>query len=67
MPVPTFHPDLAAGRFIPRYSMGPRLTRLMRRGKPPLPPVPDDLVIREVVVPFDGCRARRVAAHLPAS
>ena len=43
-----FHPDLRAARYIPRYTMGPRLTRLMRSGELRLPPVPDDVIVEDV-------------------
>ena len=46
-----FHPDLKAARYIPRYTMGPRLTRLMRSGELRLPPVPDDIVVEDVTAP----------------
>jgi len=46
-----FHPDLQAARYIPRYTMGPRLTRLMRSGELRLPPVPDDVIVEDVAVP----------------
>ncbi|WP_159607512.1 alpha/beta hydrolase, partial [Agromyces humi] len=49
--MPVFHPDLAVGRFIPPFSFGPRLARMMRKGKPSIPPTPDDVVIEEVHVP----------------
>ena len=46
-----FHPDLQAARYIPRYTMGPRLTRLMRSGELDCPPVPDDVIVEDVAVP----------------
>ena len=46
-----FHPNLQAARYIPRYTMGPRLTRLMRSGELRLPPVPDDVIVEDVAVP----------------
>lgn len=47
----TFHPDLTAGRFIPKISYGPRSSRMMRRLKPrPIDPGPD-VTVQEVVVP----------------
>jgi acetyl esterase/lipase len=49
--MPVFHPDLAAGRFIPPFSFGPRLARMMRKGKPSVPRTPDDVLIEEVLVP----------------
>ena len=49
--MPVFHPDLAVGRFIPPFSFGPRLARMMRRGIPSVPPTPDDVVIEEVRAP----------------
>jgi acetyl esterase/lipase len=51
MPMPVFHPDLAVGRFIPPFSFGPRLARMMRKRTPSVPPAPDDVVIEEVRVP----------------
>ncbi|QAY72541.1 alpha/beta hydrolase [Agromyces protaetiae] len=51
MPKPSpFHPDLRAARFVPNYTMGPRMTRLMR-ATPPTGTAPDDVRIEEVVVP----------------
>ena len=46
-----FHPDLRAGRFIPKFSFGPRLTRLMAdRAPKPLDPAPG-VTAEELVVP----------------
>ena len=46
-----FHPDLRAGRFIPKFSFGPRLTRLMAdRGPKPLDPAPG-VTAEQLVVP----------------
>ena len=70
-----FHPDLRAARYIPRYTMGPRLTRLMRSGELRLPPVPDDILVEDVTVPGpEGApsvslriyRPRGLAAPAPA-
>lgn len=45
-----FHPDLAAARFIPRFSFSPRLVRTMR-GLSPRPAVaPPDVAIHELTV-----------------
>lgn len=46
-----FHPDLAAGRFIPKFSFGPRLSRLSRsiRARPAVPG--PDVTVEELVVP----------------
>jgi len=61
--VSAFHPDLKAARYIPRYTMGPRLTRLMRSGELRLPPVPDDIVVEDVTAPGrDG--ASRVSLRI---
>ncbi|MEJ3404603.1 alpha/beta hydrolase [Rathayibacter sp. YIM 133350] len=49
--MPTFHPDVAIARFIPQFSMGPRITRLMRRGRPRQQPAPEDIEIEDVRVP----------------
>lgn len=46
-----FHPDLAAARFIPRFTFGPRLTRLTNRTRVKVAPTPDDMVIEDVTVP----------------
>src|SRR5690349_1959799 len=46
-----FHPDLQAGRYIPRFSVGPRLTRLMNRMPIKAGPVPDDVVVEDLDVP----------------
>lgn len=46
-----FHPELAAGRFIPRVSLGPASARFIRSRAPrPVDPGPDVLV-REITVP----------------
>ena len=57
--MPVFHPDLAAARFIPKISYGPRLTRMMANGKVRNPPIPDDMLVDDVTVPnTDGLRVR---------
>ncbi len=59
-----FHPDLRAARYIPRYTMGPRLTRLMRSGELRLPPVPDDVIVEDVTVPGRDGEPSGIAADL---
>ncbi|MFC4943015.1 hypothetical protein [Pseudonocardia sp. GCM10023141] len=44
-----FHPDLKIGRFIPKFTMGPRLTRLLGNIKIRTPPPPPDILIEDVV------------------
>lgn len=48
MPESEFHPDLKLGRLIPKFSIGPRLTRFVqtRKVRPPTPP--DDMLIEDV-------------------
>ncbi|PVZ94951.1 alpha/beta hydrolase [Amnibacterium flavum] len=49
--MPTFHPDLRSGRFIPNFSWGPRTTKLVRSAElTPRDPGPD-VTVRELVVP----------------
>ncbi|KQO95796.1 alpha/beta hydrolase [Leifsonia sp. Leaf264] len=43
-----FHPDLALARYVPKFSFGPRLTRLMQKAKPRVPAAPDDVLIEDV-------------------
>jgi acetyl esterase/lipase len=45
-----FHPDLARARFIPKFTISPRLARRMQRSAVPAPPVHDDLAIEDVLV-----------------
>ena len=52
--MPTFHPDLAIGRFIPQFSFGPRIVQLMSRATIRVPAAPDDIEIRDVAVPASG-------------
>ncbi|CAN5546121.1 alpha/beta hydrolase [soil metagenome] len=46
-----FHPDLRVGRFIPRFSIGPRLTWLANRPSLPRGERPEDMLIEDVEVP----------------
>lgn len=46
-----FHPDLAVGRFIPRFSFGPRVVSVMSRVPQRTPPTPEDMLIDEITVP----------------
>lgn len=46
-----FHPDLTAGRWIPRISVGPRLAALATRSRPRGRAVPEDLLIEDILVP----------------
>ncbi len=47
----TFHPDLAIGRFIPPFSFGPRLARLVRRGSPRTRDPGPDVIVEILTVP----------------
>jgi acetyl esterase/lipase len=49
--VSAFHPDLALGRFIPKLSTGPRLTRRAQAARVRKPPTPDDMLIEDVTAP----------------
>lgn len=63
-----FHPDLALARWIPRFSFGPRLTRLMQKAKPRVPDAPDDVVIEDVTVPGpDGAGPVSLRVYGPRS
>jgi acetyl esterase/lipase len=46
-----FHPDLAIGRFIPKFSFSPTIVRLMSRIPQRTPATPEDMLIDEVMVP----------------
>ncbi|SHN13113.1 alpha/beta hydrolase [Cryptosporangium aurantiacum] len=46
-----FHPDLKAGRFIPRFSVGPRSVALINRIPMKSGPLPDDVAVQDVQVP----------------
>ncbi|MDN4639869.1 alpha/beta hydrolase [Agreia sp. PsM10] len=46
-----FHPDLAIGRFIPRFSFGPRVVSVMSRVPQRTPTTPEDMLIDEITVP----------------
>jgi acetyl esterase/lipase len=61
-----FHPDLAAARFIPRFSWGPRLVDLMSRAKPrPMDPG-HDVVLDDIEFPgIDGNPAVAVRLFRP--
>jgi len=64
--VPTFHPDLAAARFIPNLSVTPRVLRFMRTSRP-APAPPEDVRIEEVVVPgADGAPPTSARVYRPA-
>ena len=62
-----FHPDLAIARYVPKFSFGPRLARLMQKAKPRVPDAPDDVVIENVTVPGPGRRRAGVASGVPAA
>lgn len=70
-----FHPDLAAARFIPSISFGPRLAALARRGTPRVAQAPDDIIVEDLRVPgpegapeveLRSYRPRGAAAVTPA-
>jgi acetyl esterase/lipase len=64
--VPTFHPDLAAARFIPNLSVTPRVLRFMRTSRP-APAPPEDVRIEEVVVPgVEGAPPTSARVYRPA-
>lgn len=61
----SFHPDLAAARFIPNVSVGPRLLRVMR-ATPRTPLAPEDVRIGEVTIPgTDGAPATTARVYRP--
>lgn len=55
----TFHPDLRIGRFIPKVSFGPRITRVLQGRRPRTPEVPDDMRIEDVTAPGVSLRLYR--------
>ena len=63
--MPTFHPDLAVARFIPKYSMSPRMVRLMRRPAPRTTESPDGVRVRSVDVPGNGAAGASVRLYEP--
>ncbi|MHA7274840.1 alpha/beta hydrolase [Arthrobacter sp. TMT4-20] len=50
-PQPAFHPDLAAGRFIPPISVGPRLTKVMQKLPVKKTTAPDDILVEDIQIP----------------
>ena len=63
--MPTFHPDLAVARFIPKFSMSPRMVRLMRRPAPPTAVEPRGVRIRDVDVPGNGASGASMRLYEP--
>ncbi|MET1073683.1 MAG: alpha/beta hydrolase, partial [Umezawaea sp.] len=57
-----FHPELALARFIPKFSMGPRVARLAQRRKVRTPSTPDDMLIEDVTAPGVSVRVYRPKA-----
>ena len=49
--MPTFHPDLAVGRFLPPVTHGPRLLKLLSRIPVRGVEIPDDILVEDVSVP----------------
>ena len=60
--MPTFHPDLAMGRFIPKLSFGPRIARLLQNAKPRVPAAPHDMSIADVAAGSVSLRVYRPLA-----
>jgi acetyl esterase/lipase len=65
-----FHPDLQrAARWLPRFSFGPRLTRivqwLQRRRGVPAPPQRDDVAIRDVYTSAPDGHQLRIRLYSP--
>jgi acetyl esterase/lipase len=59
-----FHQDLGIARFIPQFSFGPRLVKLIGRRKASAPAVPDDMLIENVNAPArDGHPAVSVRTY----
>ena len=46
-----FHPDLTAGRWIPKFSFGPRLARLANKTRRSTADVPADLLVEDITIP----------------
>ena len=55
----SFHPDLKVGRFIPKLSFGPRITRALQRRTVRTPAAPDDMLIEDVTAPGVSLRVYR--------
>ncbi|MDN5929558.1 MAG: alpha/beta hydrolase [Pseudonocardia sp.] len=55
----SFHPDLTIGRFIPKLSFGPRITRVLQRRKVRTPTAPDDMLIENITAPGVSLRIYR--------
>jgi acetyl esterase/lipase len=65
--VSAFHPDLRLGRFIPRFSFGPRITRVLQGREPRRPAAPDDVLVEHVSAPGVSLRLYRPRSlHGPA-
>jgi acetyl esterase/lipase len=67
-----FHPELRrAARWLPRFSFGPRLTRLVqwlqRRRGVPAPPERDDLTIRDVFTAAPDGHRLRIRTFIPSA
>lgn len=60
-----FHPDLSVARFLPRFSLGPRVLRLVRMASVPAATVPAGLVVEDVDVAGPTGRLR-VRLYRPA-
>lgn len=54
-----FHPDLTLGRFIPTFSFGPRITRVLQGRKVRTPAAPDDVLVEDVSAPGVSLRLYR--------
>jgi acetyl esterase/lipase len=52
--MPAFHPDLRRGRFIPKFSFGPRIVSMLNRAAPKVADAPDDIDIEDMLVPGPG-------------
>lgn len=46
-----FHPELAAARFMPSFTWGPRLAGFVNRAKQRPGRIPDDVIVEDVTVP----------------
>ena len=66
--MPTFHPDLAVGRFLPPVTHGPRLLKLLSRIPVRGVEIPDDILVEDVSVPgTDGAPDVFLRVYRPRS
>lgn len=63
-----YHPELKAGRFIPRFKSRAGMTAFMQRVRMKPPATPDDMIIEDVTVPgLDGNPPTSLRIYRPKS